>query len=126
LASPPIPHQYIKRETTCVVTEHLIADPLINRLYSGARENVPLLFKAATSRRMSAILGYLNFDMPFLKKGLNNASRIRAMGIDLTESLDKPQDLTRPASCLSAKSGIGNADPCHGEQTGSFLRPTPA
>lgn len=103
MASPPIPHQYIKRETTCVVTEHLIADPLINRLYSGARENVPLLFKAATSRRMSAILGYLNFDMPFLKKGLNNASRIRAMGIDLTESLDKPQDLNTARKLFERK-----------------------
>jgi phosphatidylserine decarboxylase len=103
LASPPIPHQYIKRETTCVVTECLIADPLINRLYSGARENVPLLFKAATSRRMSAILGYLNFDMPFLKKGLNNASRIRAMGIDLTESLDKPQDLNTARKLFERK-----------------------
>jgi hypothetical protein len=44
LASPPIPHQYIERETTCVVTEHLIADPLINRLYShGQGERSPVV-----------------------------------------------------------------------------------
>jgi phosphatidylserine decarboxylase len=76
-----------------VATEQLIADPLINRLYSHARENVPLLFKAATSRRMSAILGYLNFDMPFSKSDAGDASRIKAMGIDLAECLDKPEDL---------------------------------
>ena len=68
MTTPPSPHQYIDRETARVATEQLIADPLINRLYSHARENAPLLFKAATSRRMSAILGYLNFDMPFSKR----------------------------------------------------------
>ena len=103
MTSPPIAHQYIERETARVVTEHLIADPLINHLYSRARENVPLLFKAATSRRMSAILGYLNFDMPFPKRGLNNASRIRAMGIDLAESLDKPQDLNTARKLFERK-----------------------
>jgi phosphatidylserine decarboxylase len=103
LTIPPIPHQYIERETTHVATERLIADPLINRLYSSARENAPLLFKAATSRRMSAILGYLNFDMPFPKRGLGNASRISAMGIDLAECLDRPEDLNTARKLFERK-----------------------
>jgi phosphatidylserine decarboxylase len=93
LTTPLTPHQYIDRETARVATEQLIADPLINRLYSHARENAPLLFKAATSRRMSAILGYLNFDMPFSKSDAGDANRIKAMGIDLAECLDRPEDL---------------------------------
>jgi phosphatidylserine decarboxylase len=86
-----------------VATEHLIADPLINRLYSSARENAPLLFKAATSRRMSAILGFLNFDLPFTGKRQGNAERIRAMGIDLAECLDRPEDLNTARKLFERK-----------------------
>ena len=86
-------HQYIDRETSRVTTERLIADWPIHCLYSSVRENVPLLFKAATSRRMSAILGYFKFDMPLTKWGTGCASRMRAMGIDLAECLDRPHEL---------------------------------
>ncbi|MBR9984796.1 MAG: phosphatidylserine decarboxylase [Desulfosarcina sp.] len=99
----PSPHQYIDRQTSRVATEHLIADPLVNRLYSSARENAPLLFKAVTSRRMSAILGFLNFDLPVPKRASGNASRIRAMGIDLAECLDRPQDLNTARKLFERK-----------------------
>ena len=103
MTSPPIAHQYIERETAHVVTEHLIADPLVNHLYSSARENAPLLFKAATSRRMSAILGFLNFDLPLVNRGSGDVERIRAMGIDLVECLDRPQDLNTARKLFERK-----------------------
>lgn len=103
LTTPPIPHQYIERETSRVATERLIADPLIHRLYSSARENVPLLFKAATSLRMSAILGFLNFDMPIANRGTGDVRRIRAMGIDPDECLERPEALNTARKLFERK-----------------------
>jgi phosphatidylserine decarboxylase len=76
-----------------VVTERLVADPLISSLYSRARESAPLLFRVATSNRMSALLGYLNFDTPLAGAGHRRAGRIRAMGIDPAECLEPPETL---------------------------------
>ncbi|GAB6905935.1 hypothetical protein JCM12296A_17700 [Desulfosarcina cetonica] len=90
------PHQYIDRETEGVITERLIADPLITRLYTRARENPGLLFRAATSRRMSAVLGFLNFDLTFGTNGAGRRRRIRQMGIHLAECLDDPATLDTP------------------------------
>ncbi len=96
-------HQYIDRETSHVATEHLIADPLINRLYSKAREDAPALFKAATSSRMSAILGFLNFDIPLIGRHRGGADRIRAMGIDPAECLDRPENLNTARKLFERK-----------------------
>jgi len=97
------PHQYIDRDSERVTTERLIADPLINRLYAGARENTSLLFKAATSRRMSAILGFLNFDMSLPVGRATALRRIRAMGIDPQECLDGPEALNTPRQLFERK-----------------------
>jgi phosphatidylserine decarboxylase len=90
-----VPHQYIDRETSRVTTEKLIADPLINRLYAGARENSSLFFKVATSKRMSSLLGLLNFDVHFGRNGSGKGrvERIRRMGIKIDECLDSPTSL---------------------------------
>ena len=97
------PHQYIDRETTRVTTEHLIADPLIHRLYSRVKEDAPLLFKAATSLRMSAILGFLNFDLPLTSGSGGRGKRIKSMGIDLDECLDSPDTLNTARSLFERK-----------------------
>lgn len=102
--SPTIaPHQYIDRDTDRVTTECLIADPLINRLYARARENASLLFKAATSRRMSAILGFLNFDMCLPVGRAAALRRIRAMGIEPQECVDRPEALNTPRRLFERK-----------------------
>jgi phosphatidylserine decarboxylase len=97
------PHQYIDRETERVITEPLIADPLIQRLYSRTRENAPLLFRAATSRRMSAILGFLNFDLPLTGRGQNSLDRLKSMGIDPSECLDRPDNLNTARKLFERK-----------------------
>jgi phosphatidylserine decarboxylase len=58
-----VPHQYIQRGSHRVVTETPIADRCIQFLYNGLRENAPAMFRAVTSRRMSSLLGYLQYDM---------------------------------------------------------------
>jgi phosphatidylserine decarboxylase len=96
-------HQYIDRDTDRVATEHLIADPLINRLYSRTRESAPPLFRAATSRRMSAILGFLNFDLPFPGWHRQRVDRFRSLGIDPSECLDCPDTLDTPRKLFERK-----------------------
>jgi len=76
-----------------VTTEKLIADTLIHRLYSRAKENPSLLFKAATSKRMSAILGFLNYDMSLNGHHQKNGDRLKSMGINTDECLDDPASL---------------------------------
>jgi len=71
-------HQYIERSTGRVCTEALYYNKIVNFLYSTVRENSSFLFQAITSKRMSSVLGYLNYDlmlgsrlsgnMQFLKK----------------------------------------------------------
>jgi phosphatidylserine decarboxylase len=92
----PENHQYIDRDTARVITERLVADPLINRLYARSKEESSLLFKAATSMRMSAILGFLNFDLPLPGRQQATRNRIQTMGIDLSECLDEPINLDTP------------------------------
>lgn len=93
MTAQPTPHQYVDRETDTVTTEKLIADDLINRIYSRAKENSSLLFKAATSKRMSAILGFLNYDLPLSGHHRGNGHRLKAMGVNLNECLDDPASL---------------------------------
>lgn len=92
----PGTHQYIDRDSAQVVTERLVADPLINRLYARSREAPSLLFKAATSLRMSAVLGFLNFDLPLPGRQRTIRNRIRAMGIDVDECLEGTDRLNTP------------------------------
>ena len=89
-------HQYVDRDSARVVTEQLVADPLIRRLYARSREAPSLLFKAATSLRMSAVLGFLNFDLPLPGRQRTIRNRIRAMGIDVDECLENPACLNTP------------------------------
>ena len=59
-----VAHQYIERKTLRVRTERLLADRMIQTLYSGIRENTPFLFNLLLSARFSAFFGYLNYDCP--------------------------------------------------------------
>ncbi len=57
-----IRHQYIERATGAVAEERLMANRIIQTLYSPKLENAPLLAKLASSRKVSEVLGYLNYD----------------------------------------------------------------
>jgi len=86
-------HQYIDRETSQVRTERIFADRIIRFLYCQAREEAPFLIRALTSRRMSALLGFLNFDLPLVPRIAGLKSFVERMGIDLTECHDSTESL---------------------------------
>lgn len=98
-----VPHQYIDRDSARVTTEHLIADPLINRIYANARENTALMFRAATSQRMSSVLGFLNFDLPFPGRRRGQGHRIKAMGININECMESVESLDTPRKLFERK-----------------------
>jgi phosphatidylserine decarboxylase len=60
----PGTHQYIDRHTGRVHTESLVADRTIAFLYTRIRENAPAMFDLLISPRVSALLGFLCFDLP--------------------------------------------------------------
>lgn len=95
-SQPPArhPHQYIDRATSCVVTETLTADPVIQAVYTGIRDNSGLVFNLLISRQMSWVLGALSYDFP-LKKPVSDPEKFRASsGIDLGEAVCDPRELS--------------------------------
>lgn len=84
------PHQYIDRRTTQVLTEDLVADGIINALYSGVREKSPWFFNAVTSARGSRLLGFLNYDMYLPGRRRRIARLMHRLGISPSECLDDP------------------------------------
>jgi phosphatidylserine decarboxylase len=89
-------HQYIDRTSGAVRTERLFADRLIQWLYATGREQAPVLFNALISRRMSALLGGINFDLP-LGQRLTGAHHLLAdLGVDLAECLLPAAQLDTP------------------------------
>ncbi len=81
------PHQYVDRRSLQVVTEQFLGDRSINFLYSSLRENAPAMFKALTSRRMSALLGYFHYDMP-IKAKKRSRELLRKLRIDWQECVE--------------------------------------
>jgi phosphatidylserine decarboxylase len=88
-------HQYIQRDTGRVVTERLLADNLIQWLYSRTRENAPRLFKQLTSRRTNDCCAFWQFDLPSRRSPSAVQRLIRELGIATAECL-VPSDLISP------------------------------
>jgi phosphatidylserine decarboxylase len=89
-------HQYIERDSGFACSEPLFGDRLIGLLYHGVREHAPSLFKLVTSSRMTGILGYVNFDLPFGAAGSASSRFLKELNVDLEECLDSPERLNTP------------------------------
>ncbi|MBN2231369.1 MAG: phosphatidylserine decarboxylase [Deltaproteobacteria bacterium] len=80
-------HQYIERQTGEVRSEELYADRVINFLYSTVRERGGPLFRAVTGRRMSAVLGAVNFDLGYGPQTARVRRFLARNGVDFSECL---------------------------------------
>lgn len=96
-------HQYIDRATGTVADERLMANRIIQTLYSPKLENAPLLAKLASSRKMSEVLGYLNYDNALSSKMSGMQRFLRTCGIDPRELLDDPKTLDTPRKVFERK-----------------------
>ncbi|MGB9256811.1 MAG: phosphatidylserine decarboxylase, partial [Candidatus Korobacteraceae bacterium] len=78
-------HQYIDRASGNVVREHLVGNAVISALYSPALEKAPLLTRLASSRYVSRMLGYLNYDNVLSSRATGMLKFLRDSGIQLSE-----------------------------------------
>jgi phosphatidylserine decarboxylase len=86
-------HQYVERATESVAEERLLGNKFIQTLYSPKLENAPLLWKLASSRYVSEVLGYLNYDNALSARMSGMRRFLRRYGIDARELMDDPAKL---------------------------------
>jgi phosphatidylserine decarboxylase len=86
-------HQYVERDTGQIRTERLYQDRLVRWLYSGVRERAPWVFRALTSRRVSRLFGWLNYDTVLGTQLTGSRGFLEDLQIDLGECLDPRQVL---------------------------------
>lgn len=79
------PHQFVERRTGRILSERLYGDSLVQWLYSEVRENAPALYRLALSGRISTVLGFLNYDLPFGGALTGGDRFLRAAGVDIDE-----------------------------------------
>lgn len=96
-------HQYIDRATGAVADETLMANRIIQTLYSPKLENAPLLSKLVSSRRVSEVLGYLNYDNALSSRISGMRRFLRQCGIDAGELVDEPSTLDTPRKIFERK-----------------------
>jgi len=99
----PILHQYIERDTRKVCNERLFGDAFVKLMYSAARENAPRLFRMLTSPRMSAVLGYMNYDAPLGALLTGGGRFFKSSGVDLSECADPRETLDTPRKIFERK-----------------------
>lgn len=98
-----IEHQYIDRTTSAVITERFYGDRLVNWAYASPWENASWFFRVLSSARTSRVLSFFNYDLPF-GSAVSGAHRFaRAVGLDLSECLDRPEQLNTPRKAFERK-----------------------
>ena len=86
-----INHQYIDRNTSSVVTESLVADEMVQQIYSTIREDYPKLFRALVSPQFSKFLGFINYDLYIGAKSVGVRKMIHNLRIDMSECIEPPE-----------------------------------
>ena len=89
-------HQYIARDSGILCDEPLFADRLIKLMYNGVRENAPILFRLLTSPRMTDVLGFINYDLPFGPNGSACGRFLKQLNVDPDECLAGAGELNTP------------------------------
>jgi len=96
-------HQFIVRETGAIAEERLVGDRTVRALYSPRLENAAWLSRAASSRYVSELLGYLNYDNLLFSRTMGMRRFLRSSGIDLRELVDDPATLDSPRKIFERK-----------------------
>ena len=86
-------HEYIVRETGEIASERLIGDRTVRALYSRKLENAAWLAKFASARRLTELLGYLNYDNGLSSRVVGMRRFLEKSGVDFWELLEDPASL---------------------------------
>lgn len=98
-----VQHHYVDRNTGAVVEERLLADRWIQVLYSPALENAAWLSRMASSRYVSRLLGYLNYDNLISSQITGMHRFLRTSGINTEELLAPFEQLDTPRKIFERK-----------------------
>jgi len=86
-------HHYVERSSRSIRRESFRGGRVIPFIYSRVRENSPFVFRLLTSRRISSLLGFVNFN-EFINERLSDPHRfMQAAGVDARECADPPVGL---------------------------------
>jgi len=96
-------HEYIVRETGEVARESLVGDRTLRALYSPKLENAEWISKLASSRKVSELLGYLNYDNQLAARASGMKRFLKKSGIDFSELVDPPSSLTTARQIFERK-----------------------
>ncbi len=86
-------HEYIVRETGEIACERLVGDRTVRALYSRKLENAAWVSRLASSRKVSELLGYLNYDNHLSSRASGMKRFLKKSGIDFSELADDPSTL---------------------------------
>ena len=106
-------HQYIERDSGLPCSERLFGDRLIGLLYHAVRERAPALFRLVTSPRMTDVLGFVNYDLPFGGRGSACSRFLKELNVDLQECLDPPAQLNTPRKVFERRIRYEVCRPMH-------------
>jgi len=97
------PHHYVERNSRNIRQERFHGHRVIPFIYSNIRENSPLLFRILTGRRISSLMGFVNFN-EFVNERLPDPFRfMQSAGVDASECLDTPVSLDTPKKVFERK-----------------------
>jgi len=96
-------HEYIIRETGEIAREKLVGDRTVRALYSPKLENAAWVSKLASSRRVSELLGYLNYDNRLSSRASGMKRFLEKSGIDFSELVDDPSLLSTARQMFERK-----------------------
>lgn len=108
-------HQYIERETGQIKDETLFADRIVKLVYSSAREYAPFLFRLVVGPRMSALLGFFNYDLKIGAFLSGNRGFLKKLGVDSSEFLDLPASLDTARKVFERKIKYWQCRPMHND-----------
>lgn len=110
-------HQYIERNTGFIKDEILYHDKIINHIYSSARENRSVIYRMVTSKYLTDMLAYINYDMPMGTRISGGSSFLKNAGIDPSEFLDPPASLNTARKFFERKIKYMECRPIPEEQS---------
>ncbi len=96
-------HEYIVRETGEIAREQLVGDRTVRALYSPKLENAAWVSKLASSRKVSELLGYLNYDNRLSSRASGMKRFLKKSGIDFSELVDEPSSLSTARQMFERK-----------------------
>src|ERR1700760_102078 len=96
-------HEYIVRETGEIARERLVGDRTVRALYSPKLENAEWVARLASSRKVSELLAYLNYDNRLSSRAAGMERFLKRSGIDWSELLDDPATLNTARKLFERK-----------------------